>query len=735
MTTPAGPGDVGGESGAAQSDPDARACRVFISYARADAPVAHQVEQIVLQWGCQPWLDQRSLSGGQDWTAALEQAIDTSQALIIILTSAALASSMVRREYERALDRGIPVLLVRAGATGALPPSLTSAPLINFRERRHAGASLYFALADLGLISPPPDDHLDSIVGVALFALLEGRVPPDWHVYQVPMSAYRWGLSRIAAPLIAALIIVFVAPTAMPRVAPIDIVFSTLAPAIAFLAMLRLLFAPRRWDILILLGWLQRETIIREPEACSAFVVQSSRPLTVLPHRYAYRWAASARVNVKRWGAVQVDFIDRADGQTVSLPLPRTLPNRRAIAEQIVADVAAYQARQLERSTLRAVASETLAAIDVAPSVAPSVYCVIAPRSCGAVIADTQTWLGKRGLMPAEMVWDVESGGILLPTIRGAGQCRVALFADVPAVTRSPRCRAILADLRGRGVLLIPLRVTAAQPQPSEWSSTQWVDFSPVAARERSLLGLCDALDRAGIALFPPTNAFDPEVALARGIFERTSPGWRAFIADPAVERALQRSHWRAATIYAVAVLGIFSMLGVSTIQAIQAIQSESLASPDYGYVLAAAAVLAVILAFLSIPLLRGILGQARQARLHRGILHDRNTPQCLVVTPQGIAFHLVSTPRAVKTLRAAGVLPLFSSPAGILAGGFAFHDLIAMAARRGWSGAPMLRLTTRAGKMIDLPLTSLLSTSDAATTSAIEMFAASRAPRPVVIG
>ncbi|HEX5571652.1 MAG TPA: hypothetical protein VFX31_09710, partial [Ktedonobacterales bacterium] len=46
---------------AATLAPAASPRRIFISYARADAPVAHQVEQALLQWGCQPWLDQRSL--------------------------------------------------------------------------------------------------------------------------------------------------------------------------------------------------------------------------------------------------------------------------------------------------------------------------------------------------------------------------------------------------------------------------------------------------------------------------------------------------------------------------------------------------------------------------------------------------------------------------------------------------------------------------------------------------
>lgn len=737
MTTPGGPGDVSAafhgtsQRGAANNTPDTRPRHVFISYARADAPVAHQVEQILLSWGCQPWLDQRSLSGGQDWTEALEQAIDASQALVLILTSAALASSMVRREYERALDRGIPVLLIRAGSTSELPPKLVNVPLINFQDKRHAGSSLYFALADRGLLPPPPNDRLDSVDGSALFAVLEERIPPNWTVYQVPMSAYRWGLTQAIAPIMVAVCIAVWALYGLPRSALIGGGLLMFAAVVACMVLGRVLLGLRRWDLSVLLGRLQRETIIREPEACSALVAPPDRRQAVLPHRYLYCWAGDARVRVNRWGATRVEFIDRADGATATLYLPRRLPNRRAIAEQIVADVVTYHARQNELADARVDASAPWETESV-PLTAHAAYCVIAPRSCGEVIASAQTWLATRGLMAAEMVWDVSGGGLLLPTVRGAAQSRFALFADVPAVTQAPRCRAILADLRNRGVLLIPLRVTATKPEPSEWSSTQWVDFSPSASRERSLLGLCDALDREGIIAPPTGGAFDPEVALARGVFERTPSGWSAFIGDPGMEWAVQRLHRRSAIIIALSIVGLQGLLGVSTIQAIQSAPTSSADAPS---LMVSAVILILILAALSIPFWRLVLRRLRQARRSRDILHDRYVPQCLVVTPEGIVFHLVATARGAASLRASGASRLFALPTEYLAGGFAFRDLSAVTAGRTWSGLPRLRLKTRKGYVIDLPLASFLSGSDAALSAATEQFAASGARNPVTVG
>lgn len=696
--------------------------RIFISYARVDAPVAHQVEQVLTQWGCQPWLDQRSLSGGQDWSAALEQAIDGSQALALILTPAALASQMVCWEYERALARGLPVLLIRAGRVEQLPPTLAHAPLIDFQNTQRAGSSLYFTLADCGLAPAAPEDRLDAVVGFSNFAVVEGRTPPDWTVYQVPVSYYRRRLLLAAAPLLAALALPFLAEPALPRDSLGGGTVGVLVTALTLISVSLWLFGGR-WGLVVLMmarERIQPEMVIREPAACSSFVARAERGVQVMPHRYLYAWAASARVSSGHWGAARVDFIDRASGQVVSMRIPQALQNRRAIAEAIVADVAACHARQgaPERAATPAAPGNARAT----PQPAQARYCIIAPRAAGAAIASAQAWLSRRGIAPAEMVWDAEGGGLLLPTSRGAAESRFALFTDEPAITQSSRCRNILADLRRRGTLLIPLRVTSAPPAPSEWSVTQWVDFSPAAARARSLLGLCDALDRAGISLSLRPDDFDPEVALVRGVFERTPPDWSAFVADAAMERALQRSHRRAGIVMALSVVGILALIGISTIQAAQ---MESPASPGYQYFTTGAVAGMVILALLSLPFWRLVARHLRQARVHDDILRDRGAPECLVVTPHGIAYHLIG-----KSRRRPGAAAPFDAPHGFLAGGLAFGALSAVTRRRTLVGSPLLRLETRSGQVVTLPLANLLSTSTAAAEAAIAAFTAARARR-----
>lgn len=467
----------------ARSTPEVETSRrVFISYARADAPYAYQVERSCAYWGLQTWMDQRKLGGGQNWTVALEGAIDESQALALVLTPAALDSEMVRREYLRALSRGIPVLLVRFRPVGALPAELANAQVINFQDIRTAGASLYFALADLGLARPPTNDRLDTMSTYAVMADLADRAPAEWRVYRVPMSAY-WRRAFVAAlPLLMALAVAAGGEFLLPRDAPAGLYMTYLLVMIASFTLATLALRPEPRLILTLARRIQQEVVILEPDGCdiSSMRKEGSR-FTALPTRFSYRWAASARMSVGVGGAVRVVFTDAASGRRVSASLPNGLPRRRDIARRIVADLAAFQASsgQVASVALRPLSQAALAPTTqspVSPSESRTLYGVIAPRGYGAILASAQAWLGRRAIFPVEAIRDHEDG-ISLPTARGAAWSRFALFVDVPAITQSPRCQAILSDLRLRGVLLIPLRVTTQAPEPSAWSTTQLGGF------------------------------------------------------------------------------------------------------------------------------------------------------------------------------------------------------------------------------------------------------------------
>src|SRR5262249_61359498 len=88
---------------------DGDAPLIFISHARKNSSAVDVIEKVLLLWRLRPWVDRQQLQGGQQWTAELAQAIADCTLLLLVLTPDALASEMVRREYQRALDLVDPV--------------------------------------------------------------------------------------------------------------------------------------------------------------------------------------------------------------------------------------------------------------------------------------------------------------------------------------------------------------------------------------------------------------------------------------------------------------------------------------------------------------------------------------------------------------------------------------------------------------------------------------------------
>src|SRR6185437_7472585 len=165
--------------------------QVFISHARVDARFADALERTLSFWCCRPWVDRQQLGGGQAWPLALQQAIEQSAGLVVVLTPNALRSPMVRREYLHALSRNLPVLLIRFRDVGPLPPELTGVPLLDFRGNVLTyGPPFYMALADRRLIPPPPETQIDTVTPDAVYRMLANRAPADWRIWRLPVSAH-----------------------------------------------------------------------------------------------------------------------------------------------------------------------------------------------------------------------------------------------------------------------------------------------------------------------------------------------------------------------------------------------------------------------------------------------------------------------------------------------------------------------------------------------------------------
>jgi|GEM_PF-2225830 hypothetical protein len=84
---------------------------VFVSYSHENADVAKALIHDLAQVNVEVWIDKTDLQPGTpNWRAAIEQAIQTSQAVIFIASPASKNSEVVNDELGRAIDHKVPVI-------------------------------------------------------------------------------------------------------------------------------------------------------------------------------------------------------------------------------------------------------------------------------------------------------------------------------------------------------------------------------------------------------------------------------------------------------------------------------------------------------------------------------------------------------------------------------------------------------------------------------------------------
>lgn len=84
--------------------------QVFISYSSKDRPTADAVREHLQSNGITCWMAPHDILGGSDWAVAIIEAIDQSQALLLILSEASNHSDDVKREVGRASHKAVPIV-------------------------------------------------------------------------------------------------------------------------------------------------------------------------------------------------------------------------------------------------------------------------------------------------------------------------------------------------------------------------------------------------------------------------------------------------------------------------------------------------------------------------------------------------------------------------------------------------------------------------------------------------
>lgn len=134
--------------------------RIFVSYSREDESVVKELVNDLEAIGHQIWFDQE-LSGGQNWWDKILAQIRECDLFFLALSPASVDSTACKREQTYAAKLGKPVLpaLVADGvSTNALPPSLSSVQIIDYRNPdRSAALRLARAVSSMPPAAPLPD--------------------------------------------------------------------------------------------------------------------------------------------------------------------------------------------------------------------------------------------------------------------------------------------------------------------------------------------------------------------------------------------------------------------------------------------------------------------------------------------------------------------------------------------------------------------------------------------------
>ncbi len=170
---------------------------VYVSYSHVDKAAADAACATLERAGIRCWIAPRDITPGDEWSAAIIKAIDQCRAMGLIFSQNANNSRQIRREVERAITVGIPLVPVR------IEDVVPTESLAYFMGTVHW----------LDAMTPPFENHLIKLAD-SLKGLLQAR-PSSPLAGTAPFTAPGAGATAYAASS-AATAIPFSAATAEP---------------------------------------------------------------------------------------------------------------------------------------------------------------------------------------------------------------------------------------------------------------------------------------------------------------------------------------------------------------------------------------------------------------------------------------------------------------------------------------------------------------------------------------
>lgn len=160
---------------------------IFISHSRRDAAFVEQLARRLREAGLHPWIDVHDIPAGSTWPREIQQAVEDSAAMVVVMSRYGRASEWVERETLLALDLGKPLFIALIDHT-KLPLHLLNRQYTDFRAEPEAALARLIEALHKALGDPPagptPGEH-------RFFKYLEAL--PDGHTSaRVARALYAW---------------------------------------------------------------------------------------------------------------------------------------------------------------------------------------------------------------------------------------------------------------------------------------------------------------------------------------------------------------------------------------------------------------------------------------------------------------------------------------------------------------------------------------------------------------
>ncbi len=214
---------------------------VFVSYSSHDKPTADALVARLEAAKLRCWIAPRDILPGMEWGEAIIDGIHRSRVMVLVFSASANASPQIRREVERAVNRGIPIIPFRIEEVmpsrsleyflssphwlDALTPPV-EAHIQRLAEAVHAMLSRLDGTASTIVIPPPPGSArsaarkvLDTMLGraprAASAAPLSGLVPPPGGASQ--KSPFSFSTAPVLIAAFGALLVIAIAALILTR--------------------------------------------------------------------------------------------------------------------------------------------------------------------------------------------------------------------------------------------------------------------------------------------------------------------------------------------------------------------------------------------------------------------------------------------------------------------------------------------------------------------------------------